>query len=55
VDNSTKKVLTDMSAPITEIVENVAKKIGLKNAEEFSLQLALPNGGHSGDLSFLLS
>lgn len=38
VDETLKTILIDTSLPAVEVVEFIAKKIGLKNPEEFSLQ-----------------
>jgi len=38
VDDTVKTVLVDLSAPVSEVVDVIGKKIALRNADEFSLQ-----------------
>lgn len=44
MDGTLKSVLCDLSLTVGEVVEIIGKKIGLKNAAEFSLQAEGANG-----------
>jgi talin len=66
VDDTVKTILTDLSVPVSELIEVIGKKVGLKNPLEFSLQeeggknawlknnLALPEQVKTLDQTFLL-
>jgi talin len=38
MDETVKTVLIDESAPVSEVVDTVCKRIGIANPEEYSLQ-----------------
>lgn len=38
VDDNIKTILVDTSLPCSEVVDMIAKKVGIKNPEEFALQ-----------------
>lgn len=44
-DGTIKTMLVDDSLPVQDIVEEVGRKMGLRNPEEFSLRLKAPDDG----------
>ena len=38
LDKTVKTFIVDESKPVSEIAKDIARKLGLKNAEEFSLK-----------------
>src|SRR5689334_5756162 len=39
VDGTTKTMLVDLSLSVPDVIEHISKKIGLKNPEEYGLQI----------------
>lgn len=50
LNNTMKTFIVDESKPVSEIAKDIARKLGLKNAEEFSLK-RLQQGDQDGMLA----